>query len=57
MKGENNIWKRWWLGLANFNQVLSLYRNNPIDLLHKSVDWFLQNGNSGLNGKVDAWLR
>ena len=57
MKGKNNIWKRWWLGLAYFNPVLPLYRNHPTDLLHKSVDWFLYNGNTGLNGKVDAWLR
>ena len=57
MKGWNNIWKRWWLGLAYFNLVLSLYRNHPIDLLHKSVKWFLYNGSIGLNGKVDALLR
>ena len=41
MKGEHNIWKRWWLGLAYFNPVLPLYRNNPNDLLHKSLDWLL----------------
>ena len=57
MKGWNNIWKRWWLGLAYFSQVLSLYRNHPIDLLLKSVEWFLYNGSIGLNGKVDALLR
>ena len=57
MKGENNILKRWRLGLAYFNPVLLLYGNHPIDMLHKSVDWFLYNGNSGLHGKVDAWLR
>ena len=56
MKGKNNIWKRWWLGLAYFSPVLPLYRNHPIDLLHISVDWFLYNGNTGLNCKVDAWL-
>ena len=57
MKGKNNIWKRWWLGLAYFNLVLPLYRNHPIDMLHKSVEWFLYNGSIGLNGKVDALLR
>ena len=57
MKGKNNIWKRWWLGLAYFSPVLPLYRNHPIDLLHISVDWFLYNGNTGLNRKVDTWLR
>ena len=41
MKRKNNIWKRWWLGLAYFSPVLPLYRNHPIDLLHISVDWFL----------------
>ena len=57
MKGENNIWRGWWLGLAYFNPVLPLYRNHPNDVIHKSVDWFLYNGNIALNGKVDAWLR
>ena len=33
--------KRWWLRLAYFNLVLPLYRNRLIDLLCKSVDWFL----------------
>ena len=42
--------------LAYFSLVLPLYRNRPIDLLCKSVDWFLYNGNTGLNGKVDVWL-
>ena len=42
--------------LAYFSLVLPLYRNRPIDLLCKSVDWFLYNGNTGLNGKVDYWL-
>ena len=55
MKGENNIWRRWWLKSAFFNLVLLLYRNHPIDLLSKSLDWFLYNGNTGLNDKVDAW--
>ena len=54
MKGKNNVWKRWWLGLAYFSLVLPLHRNHPIDLLHKSVDWFLYNGNTGLSSKVDA---
>ena len=36
--------------------VLALYRNHPIDWLCKSGDWFLYNGNTGLNGKVDVWL-
>ena len=57
MKGENNIWKRWWLGLAYFSLALPLYKNHPIDLLQKSVDWFLYNDTNGLNGKVDAWLK
>ena len=57
MKGKNNIWKRWWLELAYFSRVLPLYRNHPIDLLHILMDWFLYNGNTGLNRKVDAWLR
>ena len=42
--------------VAYFSLVLPLYRNRPIDLLFKSVDWFLYNGNTGLNGKVDVWL-
>ena len=42
--------------LAYFSLVLPLYRNRPIDLLFKSVDWFLYNGITGLNGKVDVWL-
>ena len=54
---KRNIWKKRWLGLAYFNPMLPLYRNHPIDLLHKSVDSFLYNDNTGLNGKVDAWLR
>ena len=45
------------LRLAYFNPVLPLYRNHPIDLLHKSVDWFLYNGNASVNGKVDALLK
>ena len=57
VKRESNIRKKWWLGLAYFNPVLLLHRNHPIDLLHKTVDWFLYNGNTGLNWKVDAWLR
>ena len=36
--------------------VLPFYRNRPIDLLCKSVDWFLYNGNTDLNDKVDVWL-
>ena len=42
--------------LAYFSLVLPLYRNRPIDLLSKSVDWWLYNANTGLNGNVDAWL-
>ena len=58
MKGKNNIWKKCWLGLAYFSPVLpSLYRHHTINLLDISVDWFLYNGNTGLNHKVDAWLR
>ena len=57
MKGKNNIWKRWWLGLAYFSPVLPLYRNQPIDLIHISGDCFLYNSNTGLICKVDAWLR
>ena len=36
--------------------MLRLCRNHPIDLLDKSVDWSLYNGNIGVNGKADAWL-
>ena len=57
MKGKNNIWKRWWLGLAYFSPVLVLNRNHPIYLLHISAEWSLCNGNTGLNRKVDTWLR
>ena len=58
MKGENTIRKRWWLILAHFNPVLRLYKNHhPIDLICKSVDWFVYNGNTGLNSKADTWLR
>ena len=57
MKEENNIQKRWWLRLAHFSLVLPLYRNRPIDLFCKSVGWFLYNGNTGPNGKVDAWSK
>ena len=58
MKRENDIWRKWWLGLANFKLVVPWYRNHLIDLLHKSKDWFLYNDNrSSLNGKVDAWLK
>ena len=42
--------------LDYYSLVLPLYRNHPIDLLYKSVDWFLYKGNTGLNGKVDIWL-
>ena len=55
IKRENKIWKRWRLGLRYFNPLLPLYRTCPINLLHKSVDWFLYNGNIGLNGKVKTW--
>ena len=41
---------------AYFSLVLRLYRNRPIDLLCKSVKWFLYNDTTGLNGKVDVWL-
>ena len=37
--------------------LFQLYRNHPVDLLQKSVDWFPYNGNIGLNGKVDTSLR
>ena len=40
-----------------FSPMLPFYRNHPIDLLYISVDGFLYNGNTGLNGKVDACLR
>ena len=52
---EKIIYKSWCLRLAYFNLVLPLYRNRPIDLLRKSMDWFLCNGNTGFNGKVDAF--
>ena len=57
MKGENNIWRGWWLGLAYFNPVQPLYRNHPTDLIHKSVDWFLYNGKIALNGKVGCLVK
>ena len=41
--------------LAYFILVLPLSRNRLIDLLCKSVRWFLYNGNTGLYGKVDFW--
>ena len=43
--------------ISNVNPVLLLYRNHPIYLLHKSVEWFLYNDNIGLNGKMDSSLR
>ena len=42
--------------LAYLSLVFSLCRKCPIDLLCKSVDLFLYNGNTGLNGKADFWL-
>ena len=45
------------LGLAYFSAALPLYRDRPIDLLHRSGNLFLYNGNTGLFSKVDAWLR
>ena len=45
------------ISLFQSNPVLPLYRNHSIDFLHKSVDWFLYNDSTGLNGRVDAWLR
>ena len=57
MKEENTIWKRWWLELPYFNQVLPLYRNHLFDFFHKSVGWFLYTGNFDLNDKLDARLR
>ena len=54
---KKNIWKRWWLGLACFRPVLPLYSAimvYPIDLLHILLGWFLYNGYTGLNCKVDA---
>ena len=44
------------ISLSYFSPVLPLYRNCPIDMLCKSVDWLLYNGNIGLDGKVDAWV-
>ena len=42
--------------LAYFSLVLPLYRNRPIDLLCKSVDWLLYNGSSGPNIQVVVCL-
>ena len=42
--------------LPYFSLVLPLYRNRPIGLFCKSVDWLLYNANAGLNGKEDVWL-
>ena len=49
--------ERWCLGLAYFDPLWPLYRNCLIDVLCKSVHWFLYNSNIDLNDKVDAWLR
>ena len=35
----------------------SLYRNQSIDLLCKSIDWFLHKGNTGINGLKGNLLR
>ena len=43
--------------MSLFQSELPLNRDHTIDLLHKSVDWVLYNGNADLNGKVNAWLR
>ena len=37
--------------------VLQLYRNHPTDLLRKSMEWFLCNGNTGLKWKSEYILR
>ena len=42
--------------LVYFSIVLLFYKHHSIDLLRKSVDWFLYNGNTDLNSKVDVWL-
>ena len=39
------------------SSVAIVSTDRPIDLLHKPVDWFLYNGNTGVNGKVNVWLR
>ena len=39
---KNNLCKRKCLGLA----VFPLYRNHPINMLCKSMGWFLCNGNT-----------
>ena len=39
--------------ISLFQSSVPFYRNCPFDVLIKSVDWFLYNGNVGLNGKVD----
>ena len=39
---KNNLWKRKCQGLA----VFPLYRNHPINMLCKSMGWFLCNGNT-----------
>ena len=43
--------------ISLFQSSVALYKNCPIELLWKSVDWLLYNCKTGLNGKVDAWLR
>ena len=30
------------------NAIVALYRNQSIDLLFKSMDWFLYEGNTGI---------
>ena len=45
--------KRWCLVLA----VLPLYRNHLIDLLCKSVGWFLCRGNTGLKWQSGCMVK
>ena len=34
--------------LTHYKPVLPSYRNQPIELLYKSIDWFLFGGNTGI---------
>ena len=43
--------------ISLFQSSVAIVQNYPIDLFYKSVDWFPYNGKTGLNDKVDAWLR
>ena len=51
-KVENNIRKRWCLRSA-----VLLHRDNTIDLLCKSMGWFIFNGNTSLKWQRECMIR